>query len=97
MVLGLSCAIVSNLFALLTPWVLKYAIDDLTAGVTRGKLGRYAFAILAISAVGGAFRYAMRRLMIGASRRSSTTSGAISSPTCSGFPASTSTGRARAT
>jgi ATP-binding cassette subfamily B protein len=68
-VLGLSCAVVSNLFALLTPWVLKYAVDDLTAGVTRAKLGRYALAILAISACAGVFRYAMRRLMIGASRQ----------------------------
>lgn len=66
---GLSCAIVSNLFALLTPWVLKYAVDDLATGVTRAKLGRYGLAVLAISAVAGVFRYAMRRLMIGASRQ----------------------------
>ena len=67
--LGLTCAVFSNLFTLLTPWVLKYAVDDLTAGVTRGKLGLYAGLVLAISAAGGVFRYAMRRLMIGASRR----------------------------
>jgi ATP-binding cassette subfamily B multidrug efflux pump len=66
--LGLSCAVVSNRLSLLTPWVLKYAVDDLTAGVTRGKLGRYALAVLVISVCGGVFRYAMRRLMIGASR-----------------------------
>lgn len=68
MALGLSCAVASNLFSLLTPWVLKYAVDDLTVGVTRTKLGLYAAALLAIAAVGGVFRYAMRRLMIGASR-----------------------------
>ena len=67
--LGLTCAVFSNLFTLLTPWVLKYAVDDLTAGVTRGKLGLYAGLVLAISACGGVFRYAMRRLIIGASRR----------------------------
>ncbi len=67
--LGLSCAVCSNLFTLLTPWVLKFAVDDLTAGVTHGKLGRYSLALLAISAGGGVFRYAMRRLIIGASRR----------------------------
>lgn len=66
--LGLTCAVFSNLFTLLTPWVLKYAVDDLTRGVTRGKLGVYAGLVLAISAAGGLFRYAMRRLMIGASR-----------------------------
>ncbi len=68
MALGLSCAVASNLLALLTPWVLKYAVDDLTAGVTRGKLMRYSLAVLAISATAGVFRFAMRRLMIGASR-----------------------------
>ncbi len=67
--LGLACAISSNLFTLLTPWVLKYAVDDLTTSVTRGKLGLYAGALLAIAAVGGVFRYAMRRLIVGASRR----------------------------
>lgn len=66
--LGLTCASFSNLFTLLTPWVLKYAVDDLTRGVTRGKLGLYAGLVLAISAGGGVFRYAMRRQMIGASR-----------------------------
>ena len=67
--LGLACALCSNLFTLLTPWVLKYAVDDLTASVTRSKLGLYAGAVLLIAAVGGLFRYAMRRLIIGASRR----------------------------
>ena len=66
--LGLTCAVFSNLFTLLTPWVLKYAVDDLTRGVTRSKLGLYAGLVLAISAGGGLFRYAMRRQMIGASR-----------------------------
>jgi ATP-binding cassette subfamily B multidrug efflux pump len=69
MLLGLLCATASNLFTLLTPWVLKYAVDDLTASVTRAKLGWYAVALLAISACGGIFRYYMRRLIIGASRK----------------------------
>ena len=68
MLLGLACAIASNLFTLLTPWVLKYAVDDLTTAVTRAKLGWYGVALLAISASGGIFRYFMRRLIIGASR-----------------------------
>ena len=69
MLLGLACAIASNLFTLLTPWVLKYAVDDLAAAVTRAKLGWYGVALLAISAAGGIFRYYMRRLIIGASRK----------------------------
>ena len=67
--LGLTCAVLSNFFTLLTPWVLKYAIDDLTASVSWRKLGVYAAAVLAITAIGGVFRYVMRRLIIGASRR----------------------------
>lgn len=66
--LGLICATCANVFTLLTPWVLKFAVDDLAASVTRAKLGFYALATLAIVAVGGLFRYAMRQLMVGASR-----------------------------
>ena len=53
---------------LLSPWVLKYVVDDLTVGVTRGKLGIYAGLLLAIAIVGGACRFQMRRIIIGASR-----------------------------
>ena len=40
--LGLICVVITTLIQLLSPWILKYAIDDLTAGLTRGKLGLYA-------------------------------------------------------
>ena len=53
---------------LVSPWVLKLAIDDLTAGVTRGKLGLYAGALVGIAALGGVCRFRMRRVIIGASR-----------------------------
>jgi ABC-type multidrug transport system fused ATPase/permease subunit len=42
--IGLACVVVSTAIQLLSPWVLKHAIDDLTAGVTRDKLGFYAAA-----------------------------------------------------
>jgi ATP-binding cassette, subfamily B, multidrug efflux pump len=48
--------------------VLRYAIDDLTASVTRAKLLQYAALLLAIGIVGGLFRFLMRRILIGASR-----------------------------
>ena len=48
--------------------MLRYAIDDLTAGVTRGKLGIYAGALLGLAVVGGLFRFLMRRIIVGASR-----------------------------
>jgi ATP-binding cassette subfamily B protein len=48
--------------------VLRYAIDDLTLGVTRSKLLWYAGLTLGIAVVGGVFRFLMRRILIGASR-----------------------------
>jgi len=65
---GLACVLVTTAIQLLSPWVLKYAIDDLTTDVTRGKLAFYALVLVAIACVGGVFRYLMRRILIGASR-----------------------------
>ena len=65
---GLGCVVITTSIQLLSPWVLKNAIDDLTAGVTRQKLAFYAGLLLAIACVGGAFRFLMRRVLIGASR-----------------------------
>jgi ATP-binding cassette subfamily B protein len=48
--------------------VLKHAVDDLTAGVTRGKLALYGSALLAVGLVGGVFRFLMRRILVGVSR-----------------------------
>src|SRR3989454_4163684 len=48
--------------------VLRYAIDDLTRGVTRAKLVEYGGLLLVIGLVGGVFRFLMRRVLIGASR-----------------------------
>ena len=53
---------------LLAPWVLKYAVDDLTGSVTRAKLLFYGATIVAIAIGGGASRFMMRRVIIGASR-----------------------------
>jgi ATP-binding cassette subfamily B multidrug efflux pump len=66
--LGLACVVTTTAIQLLSPWVLKNAIDDLNAGVTRQKLAMYAALLLAIALVGGAFRFLMRRILIGASR-----------------------------
>jgi ATP-binding cassette subfamily B multidrug efflux pump len=67
-VLGLSCSLVATAIQLAGPWILKYSIDDLTAGVTSSKLLLYAGLILAAAIVGGYFRYEARQRMIGASR-----------------------------
>ena len=63
----LALVICSTMFAV-SPRVLQYAVDDLYTGVTRTKLATYAGLLLLISAVGGYFRYHMRRIIVGASR-----------------------------
>jgi ATP-binding cassette subfamily B protein len=68
LVLGFGCILATTAIQLLSPWVLKYAVDDLTIGVTRSKLGMYAAVLFAISAGGGIFRFLMRRIIIGVSR-----------------------------
>jgi ATP-binding cassette, subfamily B, multidrug efflux pump len=66
--LGLACVVATTVITLTGPWVLKYAIDDLTAGVTAEKVHFYAIALLALAAAGGVFRFLMRRIIVGASR-----------------------------
>ena len=48
--------VVTTAVALAAPMVLRYAIDDLTRGVTRAKLAVYGGLLLAIGLVGGVFR-----------------------------------------
>ena len=48
--------------------VLRYAVDDLTRGVTRAKLLEYGLLLMAIGLVGGVFRFLMRRILMSASR-----------------------------
>jgi ATP-binding cassette subfamily B protein len=67
-VVGLACVVVTTGVTLVSPAVLRYAIDDLTLGVTRLKLLAYGSALLGIGLVGGLFRFAMRQVLIGASR-----------------------------
>ncbi len=65
---GVGSIVLTTSIQLLGPWVLKYAVDDLQHGVTRGKLGYYAALLFAVSAGGGLFRFLMRRSIIGVSR-----------------------------
>ena len=66
--LGLVCVVLSSTFQLLGPWVLKFAIDDLSRAVTRQKLATYAALILGVACVRAVFLFLMRRIIIGASR-----------------------------
>jgi ATP-binding cassette, subfamily B, multidrug efflux pump len=65
---GFGCVLVTTSIQLLSPWILKYAIDDLHSGVTREKLLFYAGLMLLVACIGGLFRFAMRRVIIGVSR-----------------------------
>jgi ATP-binding cassette subfamily B multidrug efflux pump len=62
-----SLVLCSTMFAV-SPLVLQFAIDDLSAGVTRSKLAYYAGVLLLIAGLAGYFRYQMRRIIISASR-----------------------------
>ena len=66
--LGLSCLVLTTTFSLLGPWVLRYAVDDLTAGVTRDKLTVHAATLLGLAMAGGGVRFLTRRILVGASR-----------------------------
>ena len=66
--IGLGYVLLTTALALVSPWVLKYVIDDLNTGFTRAKLGGYALALVGLSAAEGWFRYSTRQRLIGASR-----------------------------
>jgi ATP-binding cassette subfamily B multidrug efflux pump len=65
---GLACLLVTTGLAVASPWVLRYAVDDLTAGVTRAKLWLYAGLLLGLVLLEGVFRYFMRMVLIRLSR-----------------------------
>jgi ATP-binding cassette subfamily B multidrug efflux pump len=65
---GLSCVVLTTAITLAAPWVLKNAVDDLSAGVNEAKLLFYGGLILGIAVAGGVLRFATRRILISASR-----------------------------
>ena len=70
MAVGLLLVMVSNVFTVAGPWVLRLAIDAMEdPTVSRGLLVRYALLIVGLAVVGGAARYGMRELLNGVSRR----------------------------
>lgn len=68
LIVGLLCVIGTNLFAVLSPLVLKYGIDDLKSGVTAAKIYYYSGMIVVIALLAGVLRYFMRRIIISVSR-----------------------------
>ena len=67
-VVGTAMVLTTNLAAVISPWILRNAIDHLFQEVTRDILFFYAALLIGVSAVEGIFRFLMRRILIGASR-----------------------------
>jgi ATP-binding cassette subfamily B protein len=67
--IGTLFVLLTNVFTLLAPLVLKHAIDDLRAGTLAYSLGVYASVLVGLALAQAVFRFYMRKIMIGASRR----------------------------
>jgi ATP-binding cassette subfamily B multidrug efflux pump len=65
---GFLGVIAATALQLASPWVTKYAIDDLAANITAARLWGYSSAVLGLAAVAGWFRFLNRRTIVGASR-----------------------------
>ncbi len=65
---GLFCLFLTTALSVASPWVLRYAVDDLTLRVTREKLWLYSGLIVGLVLLEGVFRYYMRLVLISISR-----------------------------
>jgi len=68
-VFGSFCLIITNALLLANPWILKLAIDELEGGIPRERLALLAGGFVGITVVSGLFRFLMRRVIIGVSRK----------------------------
>jgi ATP-binding cassette subfamily B protein len=69
LIIGGICLVAADMLVLANPWIMKTAIDALQRGITKTELVSYAGLLVALTAIGGVFRFFMRRVMIGVSRR----------------------------
>jgi ATP-binding cassette, subfamily B, multidrug efflux pump len=65
---GALCILLSNAALVYMPQVIRHAVQDLSKGVTRQVLWRYAWILLAIAAVRNTFLFLTRWIVIGISR-----------------------------
>jgi ATP-binding cassette subfamily B protein len=68
LLLGLLCLFLTTAFSVASPWVLKYAIDDITKGLSFRKLEFFAGVIMLLVSIESVFRYYMRMILVGVSR-----------------------------
>ncbi|MGD8496440.1 MAG: ABC transporter ATP-binding protein [Gemmatimonadales bacterium] len=68
-VAGLLLVVVTNVFTIAGPWLLKVAIDALTESLSRELILRYALLIVGAAVLGGIAKYGMRELLNSISRR----------------------------
>jgi len=67
---GLFLVVITNVFTVAAPWILKLAVDALDdPGVTDSQLAGYAGLIVLTALLGGAAKYGMREILNGLSRR----------------------------
>lgn len=59
----------TNAAALLIPWILKLAIDSIETSADSVTLLKYGAILVGVAAVQGLFRYYMRKMLIGISRK----------------------------
>ncbi|MEW6087040.1 MAG: ABC transporter ATP-binding protein [bacterium] len=68
-ILGAVFAVFTSIAGIFIPWILKYAVDDLSKNISYEKILKFSGLIILASVAEGIFRYFMRRITIGASRR----------------------------
>jgi ATP-binding cassette subfamily B protein len=66
---GFLSVVLSGIFAVMAPWILREAIISLEVNMTAKGLALYAGKILGVTAISALFTYFMRQTMIVASRR----------------------------
>jgi len=69
LVAGMFLILVSNVFTIVGPFIVKLAIDGLTADLTRTRIIQYAVLLVAAALVAGAARFGMRKFLNGISRK----------------------------
>ena len=68
LLVGSLMVLLTNAAAVVSPWILRSAVDDLTLSVSHQKLLLYAALILSFNLAEGSFRFLMRRILISLSR-----------------------------